>query len=140
MSYKITNNQRIGVALDDQTTDMQNWLTVPAGFDGQDYHAFSVDADGRQASKQYIWDTDSLQWVAGNSAGGAVGGGGSASVSYQVLLDDTGTYLYVGEAAPGTAASAASWRIKRVTDSGVLYADSTASFTKIWDNRSTYTY
>ena len=92
MSYKITNNQRIGVELDDQTTDMQNWLTVPAGFDGQDYHAFSVDADGRQASKQYIWDTDSLQWVAGNSAGGLNGettiagtGGLSADMSLIII-------------------------------------------------------
>jgi hypothetical protein len=139
MSFKVTDNKRIGVELDDQLTDMQNWLTVPAGYDGQDYHAFGVDSQGRQASRQYIWDTDTLQWVAGNSAGGAVGGG-SASVTYQVAMDDHGTYLYVGESVPGTATSADSWRIKKVTDSGVLFADSTAAFIKKWDDRAVYTY
>lgn len=141
MSYQVTDKQRIGVELDDQTTDMQNWLTIPAGFDGEHYHAFGVDDQGRQSSKQYVWDTDSLSWVAAGAAGGIIGGGGgSTTTSYQLQMDDHGTYLYVGESVPGMATSSASWRIKKVTDTGVLFADATASFTKVWDNRATYTY
>lgn len=115
--------------------------TMGFGVDGvtSQFNIFDIDSQGRGASRQYIWDTDTLSWVAANAAGGTVGGG-SVSVQYSVLMDDTGTYLYVGEALPNTATSSASWRIKRVSDTSVLYADGNSNFDNIWDNRASYSY
>lgn len=56
--------------------------------------------------------------------------------------------FYIGEAAPGTAQSAATWRIRRrrITQAGnevdvsEKYADGVATFTKVWDDRLGYTY
>lgn len=51
---------------------------------------------------------------------------------------------YVGNAQLGTAASSAGWQIQKVSVSGnvttISWADGVDSFTKIWDNRATYTY
>lgn len=64
------------------------------------------------------------------------------SSSYDLQVDDTGTYTYLGNAAPGTATSAAAWRIKRVTNAtGVItHADGDSSFNKTWTARATYSY
>lgn len=56
-----------------------------------------------------------------------------------------GNPIYVGEAAPGTLKSATGWRIKKITWSGseptdVQWADSVDTFTKIWDDRLSYSY
>ena len=72
-------------------------------------------------------------------------GGGEEAVPYDTEVDFDGSVLYVGEAAPGSATSAAAWRIKKLTEAvdGDLsgkYADGEATFTKIWDNRASYTY
>lgn len=55
--------------------------------------------------------------------------------------------LYRGEAVPGTATSAALWRIRRITidnsgegDVVTTWAGGTADFDKIWDNRLGLTY
>jgi hypothetical protein len=53
--------------------------------------------------------------------------------------------MYIGEAIPGAATSAAEWRIKKITeapsgDISILWADSTADFVNTWDARLTYTY
>ena len=66
----------------------------------------------------------------------------SGTALYDSRLDDGSTYLYVGEANPGTANSSTGWRIKRYTQSDLTgkWADATSAFTKIWDNRATYTY
>lgn len=53
--------------------------------------------------------------------------------------------LYIGLAIPGTATSAASWQIRKMTYSGsnltqVDFADSSSDFVKSWDDRATYTY
>lgn len=66
-------------------------------------------------------------------------------VKYDRLIDQVGDYTYIGEAVPGSASSAAAWRIKRVNDLGaddleIIWADGTADFTKTWDNRLTYDY
>lgn len=56
------------------------------------------------------------------------------------------TLIYRGEANPGSATNIASWRIQQITftDSGndvdIKWADGEASFTKIWDDRASYTY
>jgi len=51
---------------------------------------------------------------------------------------------YVGQATPGTPASAATWRIKRITDSGtgssVDWAEGTAQFMFVWNDHLTLTY
>lgn len=55
------------------------------------------------------------------------------------------TLAYAGEAAPGSMGEEPVWRIKRIdTGSGgdvtVLYANGTAAFDKVWDDRTSYTY
>jgi hypothetical protein len=54
------------------------------------------------------------------------------------------TTIYIGEAQPGTATSAASWRVKRVVftgdDSTTLFADGNSNFDNIWDNRASLSY
>jgi hypothetical protein len=54
------------------------------------------------------------------------------------------TTIYIGEAQPGTATSAASWRISRTVftgdDSTKLFADGNSNFDNIWDNRASLSY
>ena len=66
---------------------------------------------------------------------------------YAVVLDDVGgtPYVtYVGEADPGTATSAASWRVKKLEETGpdvvITWADGNANFDNIWDNRASLSY
>jgi len=54
-------------------------------------------------------------------------------------IDEALPYTYIGEAAVGTATSAASWSIKRIDetndpDTDILYAG-TGAYDQIWDNR-----
>jgi hypothetical protein len=52
--------------------------------------------------------------------------------------------VYVGQAQPGTAKSAALWRIKRITESGtetsIDWAGGSADFVNVWDNRTSLSY
>jgi hypothetical protein len=63
-----------------------------------------------------------------------------------LLLDDTeaGGISYVGEALPGAATSAASWRVKRLTETGpdvaVQWADGNGNFDNVWDDRASLSY
>jgi hypothetical protein len=54
------------------------------------------------------------------------------------------TVTYVGQATPGTAKSAALWRIKRITTSGsqvsIDWANGSAAFENVWNNRVALTY
>ena len=63
---------------------------------------------------------------------------------YDRLVDTDGDYTYIGEAVPGTARDASTWRIKRVYEQGddleIIWADNTADFVKVWDDRATYEY
>jgi len=59
---------------------------------------------------------------------------------YKKIIDDTTTanVTYIGEAALGTATSAASWRIKKIDESsGVVITWSGTGFDAIWNNRAT---
>ena len=58
-----------------------------------------------------------------------------------LLVDDAGTYKYIGEGDPGTATSAASWSVCRVTNAtgSILYAAG-GNFSQIWDNRASLSY
>lgn len=57
-------------------------------------------------------------------------------------VDEGATYTYVGFAAPGTATSSASWRIKRIVNASGAdrYADGNGNFDNIWDNRESLSY
>ncbi len=65
-----------------------------------------------------------------------------SSASFTIRVDEGATYMYVGEATPGTATSTASWRIKRIQlDPGhVLFADGDSQFNNVWDDRASLTY
>lgn len=57
----------------------------------------------------------------------------------------SGQVIYVGFALPGTATSSAAWAIKKLTYDGFYitqedWADGVNTFTKVWDDRATYTY
>ena len=61
------------------------------------------------------------------------------------LVDDTTTanVIYLGHAVPGTATSAASWRIKKIDVSSgatITWADGNFYFDNIWDNRASLSY
>lgn len=66
----------------------------------------------------------------------------TSSPGYSIRMDDGATYLYVGEALPGTAASSAGWRIKRVENStgNVLWASGDVLFDKVWNDRASLSY
>lgn len=69
-----------------------------------------------------------------------------SNMQYDKLIDTVDTIKYIGEAIPGTASSAVGWRIKKVdlSDPGgdiqIVWADNVTTFTKVWDDRATYTY
>ena len=72
--------------------------------------------------------------------------GGEDEVPYDLEIDETSTpnATYIGQADPGTGVATAAWRIKKIDESGgatsVNWADGVATFTKVWDDRLTYTY
>ena len=61
---------------------------------------------------------------------------------FTLRLETVGTIDYVGEAAIGTATSAALWRIKRLdnTTGTVIQWAGTGVFNQIWDSRTSLTY
>lgn len=68
-------------------------------------------------------------------------------VTFATQVDDTGgapQVIYKGEAIPGVALAAASWRIQEITittdgggndDIGILWADGDSDFNNIWNDR-----
>ena len=73
------------------------------------------------------------------------GNGGLAVLAFspavkQIVVVD-GDVTYIGEALPGTATTAAKWRVKRITVDGstttiefALNADDIADFDQVWDD------
>lgn len=71
---------------------------------------------------------------------------------FKMRMDNTGgnsgtEILYLGEAEPGTATSAARWRIKKFTYQAgtdlvtqIDWASGNDFFNKVWDDRATYAY
>lgn len=61
-------------------------------------------------------------------------------------VDDTTGTIYQGWAEPGTATSAASWRVRRIVtsdtpeDTTITFADGNRSFDNVWDNRASLSY
>jgi hypothetical protein len=69
----------------------------------------------------------------------------SGSLSEKVLVDEASdTVSYFGFAVSGTATSASTWKIFKISVSGTVttknFADSVTTYTKKWDDRATYTY
>lgn len=77
---------------------------------------------------------ETLSTIATNTA--------TAVADYTLRYDEGATYTYIGHAVPATATSAASWRIKRLTnsDNTTIYADGNANFDNVWDNRASLSY
>ncbi len=69
-----------------------------------------------------------------------------ASHSSTVTLIDevSDTVMYIGIANSGDLTSDANWQIKKITKTGditsIKYADGTADFVNVWDDRASYTY
>jgi len=68
-------------------------------------------------------------------------------VQYDKLVDtagDSDEFTYIGEAAPGSTRDSAVWRIKRVYEIGddieIIWANNSAGFEFVWDDRATYEY
>lgn len=87
--------------------------------------------------------TDRLRRIQVDAAGNIIQG----DKPYTTLLDYNGgnAPVYVGEAAPGSATSAAAWKIKRLSYSGdnltaVEWADGDTQYDNIWDNRASISY
>jgi len=58
-------------------------------------------------------------------------------------IDEGATYMYLGYAQPGTAESAAEWRISRFTlanVSGMQWADGDTLFNNVWSDRVSLVY
>lgn len=62
--------------------------------------------------------------------------------AYIPQFEDTGTYIYFGEAVTGSATSSAVWRIKRLTIATgvILFADGNANFDNVWNSRAGLSY
>ncbi len=70
-----------------------------------------------------------------------------AQYTKKVDFVDSSDLIYIGEATPGTATSAASWRIQRINtndgtnnDIAIQWADGNANFDNVWDDHLTITY
>ena len=68
----------------------------------------------------------------------------SGSTAYEGRNDTTTdtNLVYLAKAIPGTATSDAAWQIKRYNKSAghMSFADDATTFTKVWDDRTSYTY
>ncbi len=72
---------------------------------------------------------------------------GIADLFITIIASVSGTSKleYIGYAKPGTATSAASWQIKKISYSGnnttsILFADGNTKFDNVWDNRAALSY
>lgn len=68
----------------------------------------------------------------------------SSDTTYESYTDTTTdvNLVYLGKATPGSATSDAAWQIKRYNKSTgqMSFADDITTFTKVWSDRTTYTY
>ena len=83
--------------------------------------------------------------VGAQGADGLPGGEDEVAQAKRVDFTANDTIIYKGEAVPGTPEATALWRVRRLTiasDNDVTeeWADGTADYIKVWDDRYTYTY
>jgi hypothetical protein len=74
-----------------------------------------------------------------------VGNLSTASSQFSTLIDEaSSSVIYIGEAVPGSATSAALWLIKKINITGgfvsILCANGSSDYNQIWDDRSSLTY
>jgi len=115
----------------------------------------SVDSVWDGKIKNLVYNSTTMEWEAQTSSGSGGGGGGpidadtssveTRSKGLATQIDQaTANLMYVGEAAPGSAASSAVWRIKRMSQSGdqttIEWADGDSGFNNIWNNRASLSY
>ncbi len=72
--------------------------------------------------------------------------GSSSDYTKRFDYDANGNVIYIGLAKPGAATSETKWQIRKLeydANGNViaeLFADGSAAFDKVWDNRTLYTY
>lgn len=114
--------------------------------------------NGTTGAQAHVTDNALNVLIKGQTSGGTtttiiVNSDGSIIVSdvqFTTKMENltSGQAQYVGEALPGTAITAASWRIKKIEyddgetkpPTGIVWASGTASFDKVWNSKTTYTY
>jgi hypothetical protein len=105
--------------------------------DGQVEMAGFDDVEGVHKVAMMVWNASLLSWERGSSLGGGGGGGGGSVAGPTTKRFDkfSATVFYSGEAEVGTAESAASWGIKKITFD--TNGNATASFYAVgaWSNR-----
>jgi len=83
---------------------------------------------------EHRWDSETNNPEMGRQTAGA---GWTRDPILNTLIDDTGTYTYIGQAVPGTPTSSAAWLISRITNATGSELQSSGKFDKVWDNRAT---
>lgn len=101
-----------------------NWVNLSAVDNGDGTYSLKPPTTIENKLQSIIDNTDSLE------------------SSYALRYDEGATYTYIGEAVPGTATSAASWRIKRLTnaDNTIVWAGGDSNFNNVWDDRASEAY
>lgn len=88
-----------------------------------------------QPNSGYPWSAKGVQETASN---------GEAMADLIEMIDLTTDYIYEGQAKVGSSTDSSNWRIKRyaVGSNPILikFADGVTTFSKVWDDRATYTY
>jgi hypothetical protein len=67
----------------------------------------------------------------------------TAKVDQLTFVDDTGTYVYIGNAVPSSSSASAVWKIRRVTTTNpvkIEYAAGSTLYNQVWDNRASLSY
>jgi hypothetical protein len=91
------------------------------------------------------WRSPSIiEWETFGRVGDDSGGEGyhkTQSVKETMRMEDTGTYIYIGHAVPGSLEADNCWRICRFDSSlNKLWADGDALFNNCWSDRATLSY
>lgn len=94
--------------------------------------------EGRLHGVTYLWNPDTLSYEVATTNSTTPSG-----VALELDVAST-TVTYVGEAEAGSAASAAAWRVRKLTKTGdnlsIKWADGDTLFDNVWDNRASLTY
>jgi hypothetical protein len=99
-----------------------------------------------QESPETVFVGSDPMFISISSAGpqGPAGSGAEEEMLDLEVDQSVPGVVYIGQAAPGTPASSAGWRIKKITDNGTLvsvdWAGGSAAFSYVWNNRLSYTY
>lgn len=115
---------------------------VPAAVDaeGRLLDAGFDSSEGVSKVAMLVWNSTLLQWERATSAGGGSGGSGSSGPTTKRFDKASPTVFYKGVATLGTATSAASWGIERITFDGQGNAVSSMYAVGSWDDRATLSY